>query len=322
MGTRRNISTNVAARDAFIQGVLALKAENSGFDTAQLQFILHPSGVQTQQLSTWDLFTLWHVMAMNERQGSGRNAAHSGPTFLPWHRWFLLLLEWQFQRVLGAQNFGLPYWDWAADGDQPVPQQRQQPLWTAQWIGGDGAGPSNSVTSGPFQVGNGFRVHIEGDNQRRIWATNRALQRTLGRGVADLPMTAQVSAVLNQANYDEPTWNAFSADGLRNRLEGWAPRPTMPHLHNRVHVWTGGDMGPATSPNDPVFFLNHCNVDRIWAGWQARPGPRPYVPTTGSAAELFRHRRNDPLYSVLTSFEPRINQVLNVTQFYDYDVLP
>ena len=26
-----------------------------------------------------------------------------------------------------------------------------------------------------------------------------------------------------------------------------------------------------SSPNDPIFFLNHCNVDRIWAEWQSRP---------------------------------------------------
>jgi tyrosinase len=24
-------------------------------------------------------------------------------------------------------------------------------------------------------------------------------------------------------------------------------------------------MGPATSPNEPLFFLHHANVDRVWA---------------------------------------------------------
>jgi tyrosinase len=39
-------------------------------------------------------------------------------------------------------------------------------------------------------------------------------------------------------------------------------------MHNRVHICIGGDMGSSTSPNnDPVFYLNHCNVDRIWAVW-------------------------------------------------------
>jgi tyrosinase len=30
-----------------------------------------------------------------------------------------------------------------------------------------------------------------------------------------------------------------------------------------------GSMVPMTSPNDPVFFLHHCYVDKIWADWQA-----------------------------------------------------
>ena len=29
-------------------------------------------------------------------------------------------------------------------------------------------------------------------------------------------------------------------------------------------------MLPGTSPNDPVFFLHHCFVDKIWADWQTR----------------------------------------------------
>jgi tyrosinase len=40
----------------------------------------------------------------------GRNAAHSGPAFLPWHRYMMIVLEKQLQRVLEDSNFGLPYW--------------------------------------------------------------------------------------------------------------------------------------------------------------------------------------------------------------------
>jgi tyrosinase len=28
-------------------------------------------------------------------------------------------------------------------------------------------------------------------------------------------------------------------------------------------------MEPMTSPNDPVFFLHHCFIDKVWADWQA-----------------------------------------------------
>jgi tyrosinase len=40
-------------------------------------------------------------------------------------------------------------------------------------------------------------------------------------------------------------------------------------LHNGVHVWVGGAMGdPARSPRDPLFFLHHCFLDKVWADWQ------------------------------------------------------
>lgn len=47
-------------------------------------------------------------------------------------------------------------------------------------------------------------------------------------------------------------------------------------VHNAVHRAVGGDMATAASPADPVFFLHHANVDRLWAAWQkAHPGQAP-----------------------------------------------
>ena len=64
--------------------------------------------------------------------------------------------------------------------------------------------------------------------------------------------------------------------GFWNRLEAGR------RLHNFGHGWVGGHMGhPLTSPNDLIFFFHHCNIDRLWAEWQANghegtpfyPGP-------------------------------------------------
>ena len=60
-------------------------------------------------------------------------------------------------------------------------------------------------------------------------------------------------------------------------MEGWItqrgdPRVSTPgsQLHNRVHLYIGGNMAPMTSPNDPVFFLHHCFIDEVWDDWQVR----------------------------------------------------
>ena len=43
-------------------------------------------------------------------------------------------------------------------------------------------------------------------------------------------------------------------------------------IHNDVHVFIGGTMASGLSPADPVFFLHHGNIDRLWESWQTEHG--------------------------------------------------
>ena len=88
-----------------------------------------------------------------------------------------------------------------------------------------------------------------------------------------------------------------------------------PQLHNRVHVWIDGDMGPGSSPNDPAFFLNHCNVDRIWEEWMGQRGP-VYEPGRNRGPR--GHRIDSTMVSIIgDALTP--GQVLNPSQWYAYD---
>jgi tyrosinase len=309
---RRNVVTDEAARKSFVDGILALKADQLGTTTTDVG-IPGPA----LPLSTYDLFIVWHHLAMARRTPPtqrDRNAAHSGPAFLPWHRLMLMLFELQLQRVLDDDTVGLPYWDWAADGDLPSAQQAQALLWgDTTGIGGSGT----PVPGGPFQPG-AFRVEIDSDATGRLRATDRGLSRTLGADTDSLPTTDDVTAVLGDDTYDRAEWDRRSL-AFRNRVEGW--RPNGPRLHNRVHFWVGGDMAPATSPNDPVFYLNHCNVDRIWEAWMVRHG-RTYAPPATASADLLGHRAGDTLYSVLTTQATTPSDVLDVSTLATYDQLP
>jgi len=293
--TRQNILNNSTIRDQYITGVKLLKNDF----------------LKNNWPNTYDIFVIWHYYSMMTHTPAnttdGRNAAHSGPAFLPWHRWMLILLENHLQRVLNDNSFGLPYWNWAFDGDLPQSQQPLSPLWSNNCLGGSG----KPVSSGPFAMGF-WQVNIEGtldqNGEPVIVSVNRGLERELGEdnlGPA-LPSTLQVKAVVNangiNVKYDTFPWNQ-SSSGFRNSLEGW---PNGPSMHNLVHVWIGGDMSPATSPNDPVFYLNHCNVDRIWAGWQQTHNNLPYLPDANAPSSLFRHRINDMLFAITTDrlFDP------------------
>jgi tyrosinase len=43
-------------------------------------------------------------------------------------------------------------------------------------------------------------------------------------------------------------------------------------IHGSVHIWVGGTMSDASvSPADPVFWLHHANLDRLWWAWYNNP---------------------------------------------------
>ena len=42
----------------------------------------------------------------------------------------------------------------------------------------------------------------------------------------------------------------------------------LEYFHNGPHLYVGEDMATAKSPNDPVFWLHHANIDRLWSIWQ------------------------------------------------------
>jgi tyrosinase len=42
--------------------------------------------------------------------------------------------------------------------------------------------------------------------------------------------------------------------------------------HNPVHNLIGGEMANMTSPRDPIFYLHHANIDRLWHAWALPDG--------------------------------------------------
>jgi hypothetical protein len=90
--------------------------------------------------------------------------------------------------------------------------------------------------------------------------------------------------------YDKFPWE--DVKGFRPDLEGG--------VHSTAHNWVGGSMMTSCSPNDPVFWLHHCNIDRLWAQWQTRPGDPgwPYLPPSGTVHKTFSCSANSDTITV------------------------
>jgi len=247
----------------------------------------------------YDDYVIWHAQTMMVAAGSDvstnmRNLAHRGPIFLPWHREFLRRFELDLRKEVPGVT--LPYWDWAADAalrsSDDNPPWKLSPIWREDFMGGNGDPDNNSVVmDGPFKDW----ITVEMDNNGNPSLKGK-LKRDFGTDIATLPTQLDVFNAFSSEYYDTPYWDVYSK-GFRNSLEGWV---NGPQLHNRVHVWVGGSMELDTSPNDPVFFLNHCNVDRIWALWQDLRFNRDY-PDNGTIIDrnckkIDYYNLNDKIY--------------------------
>jgi tyrosinase len=235
-------------------------------------------------------------------------------------------MEHHLQRVLDDESFGLPYWDWSSDGELMSEQQKSAPLWSNDCMGGSG----NPVITGPFAQGL-WKINVREDPEGNIVRTDSSLRRNFAGQIDKLPNRTEVQTAVDRGSpnvtYDTDPWNAESIS-FRNELEGWLNTPPS-KLHNAVHVWVGGDMFFGTSPNDPVFYLNHCNIDRIWSAWMKKYNNPEYLPRDTVSDELKGHRLNDLMHSLVEDnlFDPlyggnaKPKDFIDVSTIYEYDTI-
>ncbi|CCH31783.1 tyrosinase family protein [Actinosynnema sp. NPDC047251] len=271
MGIRKNQQNLTATeRSNFVNALLTLK-----------------------QNGRYDLFVRLHIDRANGDSDWGLRIGHRSPSFLPWHRRYLIEFEQALQEV--NPSVTIPYWDWTTAGSTST-------LWANDFLGPNGTSATNwRVNAGPFAQSTGqWTLTVRSDSANY-------LRRNFGSGGLQLPSASDVNSVLGLTTYDTSPWNSTSINSFRNYLEGFRG----PNLHNRVHNWVNGTMAGFGSPNDPVFWLHHCNVDRLWSQWQAQHPGSTYLPTAGTANVV-------DLNEAMNPWTTTPNDMLNHSAVYTY----
>ncbi|MEV5433846.1 tyrosinase family protein [Streptomyces sp. NPDC052701] len=224
--------------------------------------------LEVKRRGEYDEFVRMHIEYYVPDGERGLRAAHMAPSFLPWHRRFLLDLEGALRRV--DESVTVPYWDWTRT------RTRTAAPWTDDLLGGTGRRSDRQVMTGPFAYRNGKWAIRVGVTETRF------LMRDLGRprDPIALPTAGEVERALDDPVYDTAPWDSTSAKGFRNKLEGWGRGrgASSWRTHNRVHRWVGGHMVGGASVNDPVFWMHHAFVDLLWSRWQRRHPKARYLP--------------------------------------------
>lgn len=271
------------------------------------------------KLSIYDQFVLDHILTMGFRIFGGskgpakENPAHGLPAFLPWHRQFLKEFEQALQTV--DPSVTVPYWDWTDPKALDVILQDD-------FLGSRGQGITIEVPGvGTFEGGpvssSPFADWTLNEKMHFDPITGSSLGSKLLRFVGLPPCgnypipKAEVEQLFRFNNYE--IFNALlegasSLDRKGHYVEGWA-------LHACMHSLIGGSLvdkidstdgvphqtrilgtmdSIPSSPYDPIFWLNHANVDRLWAEWQDKGhSGSSFYPSKGMP---FGHNLHDPMW--------------------------
>lgn len=264
--------------------------------------------LEVKRRGEYDEFVRTHIEYYTSDGEKGLRTAHMTPSFLPWHRRFLLELENALRRV--DSSVTVPYWDWTRD------RTTASAPWTADLLGGNGRGTDHRVTTGPF-------AYVSGHWSIKVGFTDeKFLTRDLGRArdPIALPTRRELESALADPVYDVSPWDSTVTRGFRNKLEGWGTgRGSVAwRNHNRVHRWVGGAMLGGASVNDPVFWLHHAFVDLQWTRWQARHKGARYLPAKPPGVGDKQHERIVARHEKMPPWDVTPNQMEDVSRIYRY----
>ncbi|KAI1294305.1 hypothetical protein F5Y03DRAFT_410919 [Xylaria venustula] len=192
------------------------------------------------QGSIIDDFTWVHVRAVK--------TSHEYAEFLPWHRMLLHIYEQKLRQHCGFRG-QLPYWDWTSDWQNLT----ESSIWDdKRGFGGQSTHYTyGSCVSGPFS-------HIE--------------LRYGGNGTVSPHCLSRVFT-----NYDSGEVGSMSGELIRPEIMGRLARSKdyarfrymiESVIHNIIHTEVVGDLDTEVAPNDPIFWLHHVQLDRLWWLWQ------------------------------------------------------
>lgn len=155
---------------------------------------------------------------------------HGGPAFLTWHRAFLLRLERELQAI--DPSVTLPYWQF----DEAAPN-----VFHPDFMGDTPA----SQTAASFSA----------TNPLFTWTINGFT------GIERLPSYPPTSPA--------PVMDELSTLALGIDYASFRNMESSPHNPTHTSTGTAGTwLGSGLAVQDPLFFLLHNNVDRLWAKWQ------------------------------------------------------
>ncbi|KAI0483823.1 Di-copper centre-containing protein [Xylaria cf. heliscus] len=234
-------------------------AEKKVYINAELCLMEAPpvAGIPGAQ-NVWDELQYTHA--------SQADYVHNVGAFLPFHRYYVTLHQTLIETVCGYTG-PLPYWNEPLDVGALDEATIFNPV---TGFGGDGSGSSRCITDGPF-MNTTLRI------QENLSTSEYCISRGLNDRSFNSAVQTNVDKCLNMANFVD-AWNCIESNP-----------------HSAGHGGVSGTMvNVKLSPGDPIFWLHHGYIDKLWWDWEALKLPARL--TEGIGGNNTARGKNDPAY--------------------------
>jgi tyrosinase len=244
----------------------------------------------------------WYRMAI----AHAIDCPHGNWWFLPWHRAYIASFEAICRELSGDDNFTLPYWDWTTNPDVPgvmfegvlnpndgayvetaavfraafEPVVKATDWWTiVKDADGmlDATCPYYQLLSRAVRFPDDLWFDVFDNPMGQFWF-DRGKARGLDEKAPQLDAITQrcVSPIYVLAGLGASDFASFASPKApaHSAMSGFGVLELYPH--NNVHNCVGGSpynngkggfMQNNLSPVDPIFWLHHANIDRLWDIW-------------------------------------------------------
>jgi len=275
---------------------------------------------------------------------------HGNWWFLVWHRGYIGWFEQTCRELSGDPDFALPFWDWTKEPRVPAAMFDDvlTPVNAAYIPAFDAFHVAYQAPVDEFWKG------LSKDQFNTLLARGLRFPADLWWDIENFPMffnTANARGLTpQQPTFDARTQQAVSQSTITDAL---APKDfitfgspkTLTHgsitgfgvleasPHNRVHNCVGGFymdpprtgfMQDNLSPVDPLFFLHHANIDRLWDVW-TRKQQAYRLPTLPVGDDLAQWSREKFLFFIDSQGQPVTKTVAGdyaTIGDFDYDYQP
>ncbi|KAK7712880.1 Oligosaccharide translocation protein rft1 [Botryosphaeria dothidea] len=207
------------------------------------------------------------------------------------------------------------YWNWSLDASA---DQNSTFIFESEifdpflGFGGNGPWAEATVEQNPLNLTGrtGGGCVLDGPFVYPFFRVNVGLPGCLKRDFTPWVMNSFAQQSLVDYVTGQPDYASFAY-----ALEG-IPSFSAPNIHGSGHFGVGGVLGTigdaANSPGDPLFYLHHTNLDRIFWEWQRKDLPARFH-QVGGPVEPFEYSGTN----VTLDFEVNIGPLASNTTLED-----